>query len=80
VTPLKDAPGDHVPGQIPSPPGGREVVIDHSSGPGSGVKDTIVTNIDGDMVDLSASARKEQQVAGLERFDIEWRGTPCRGQ
>jgi hypothetical protein len=79
VTPSKDTSGDHVPGHIPFPPRRGQVVIDHSSGAGGRVKDAIVADIDRNVVDLSASAREQEQVARQERPDIERRRAPSGG-
>jgi len=62
LTPSKDTSRDHVPGQIPLPPRGGQVVVDHSSGAGGRVKDPIAAHIDRHMIDLGASTCEQEQV------------------
>lgn len=53
--------------EIPVSSRGREIIVHDAPGTGARMQNSVIADIDGDMVHLAAATREQQQVPRLQR-------------
>jgi hypothetical protein len=75
---LQNTAGSNVTPPVPLAPGSGQIVVDNTTGTGTGVKDAVVAYINGHVIDPSTGTGKQEQITGTEGFESPRDGSSSR--